>query len=160
MLLLRSVLFTIVVPGAVVVWLPFAFILSSATIAGIRWTPATYAAALLISIGAVVMLWCIGDFMIAGRGTLAPVDPPSLLVRNGLYRYVRNPMYCGVLLVLLGEVALFRSLALLMYTAVWFLVINLVIVFSEEPALRRRFDGSYEDYCRSVGRWWPRLRRQ
>ena len=160
MLLLRSLLFTIVVPGAVVLWLPFAFILSSATIARIAWTPVGYAAVLLISIGAAVMLWCIGDFMIAGLGTLAPIDPPTLLVRNGLYRYVRNPMYSGVLLVLLGEVALFRSLALLTYTAAWFVVINFVVVFSEEPTLRRRFDGSYEDYCRSVGRWWPRRRRQ
>ena len=157
-LLLRSLFFTIVVPGAVTVWLPFAFILSSSTIAGVSWTPLADASALLISIGAGVMLWCIWDFMVEGRGTLAPLDPPRLLVRNGLYRYVRNPMYTGVLLVLLGEAGLFRLFALLIYAAVWFVTISLVVVFSEEPGLRRRFDGPYDDYCRTAGRWWPRRR--
>ena len=98
MLLLRSLFFAIVVPGAVVVWLPLAFILSPSSIAGITWTPAAYAALMFISAGAAVLLWCIGDFIIEGRGTLAPIDPPTRLVRNGLYRYVRNPMYGGVLL--------------------------------------------------------------
>jgi protein-S-isoprenylcysteine O-methyltransferase Ste14 len=159
MLLLRSLFFAIVVPGAVVVWLPFALILPPSSIAGITWTPAAYAAAIFISTGAAVLFWCIGDFIVEGRGTLAPIDPPTRLVRNGLYQYVRNPMYGGVLLVLLGEAALFRSLSLLTYTAVWLSFINLVVVFSEEPALRRRFDGPYDDYCRSARRWWPRLLR-
>ncbi len=156
MLLLRSVVFTILVPGAVVVWLPFAFILPSSAISGLTWTPAAYGGLFLMSIGGAVMLWCIGDFMIAGGGTLAPFDPPTLLVGNGLYRYLRNPMYGGVLLVLLGEAAVFRSSGMLTYTGVWFVIINLVVVLYEEPTLRRRFGASYDRYCESVDRWWPR----
>lgn len=155
-LLLRSLLFTVAVPGAVVAWLPLAFILPPSPLATITWTPAAYAALLLLCVGIAVLLWCIVDFMVVGRGTLAPVDPPALLVHNGLYRYVRNPMYLGALLVLLGEVALFRSAPLLTYTVVWFAFVNLFVMFVEEPGLRRRFDGAYDEYCRRVGRWWPR----
>lgn len=156
LLFLRSLFFTILVPGAVVVWLPFSFILSPSAIEGIEWGPAAFGALAVIAAGAAVLLWCIGDFMIEGLGTLAPVDPPTRLVRNGLYRYLRNPMYAGVLLVLLGEAALFRSRDMLSYSAVWFVVINLFVMLYEEPALRARFDGPYEEYCQRVGRWWPR----
>jgi protein-S-isoprenylcysteine O-methyltransferase Ste14 len=83
------------------------------------------------------------------------MDPPKHLVVEGLYRYVRNPMYLGVLLLLLGETAFFQSSALLQYTVAWFIVVNLLVVFYEEPALRRRFGDSYERYVRSVHRWLP-----
>jgi protein-S-isoprenylcysteine O-methyltransferase Ste14 len=105
--------------------------------------------------GAAIVLRCIWDFAAKGRGTLAPVDPPKQLVVQGLYRYVRNPMYLGVLLVLLGETAFFGSPALLQYTLAWFFLVNLVVVLYEEPSLRNRFGDSYERYRRSVHRWLP-----
>jgi len=107
-------------------------------------------------VGATILIWCIADFARLGRGTLAPVDPPKALVIRGLYRYVRNPMYVGVVLVLLGESALFRSASLLLYTAVFFLIANLFVIVYEEPNLRARFGESYEHYRRSVARWIPR----
>ena len=74
---------------------------------------------------------------------------------TGLYRYVRNPMYLGVLLVLPGEALFFGSRDFLLYTVGWLLFVHLNVLFYEEPDLRRKFDGSYEDYRRSVRRWIP-----
>jgi len=109
-----------------------------------------------IALGASILIRCIVDFARVGRGTLAPVDPPLTLVIRGLYRYVRNPMYVGVVLVLLGESALFGSTSLLLYAALFFLLANLFVMVYEEPSLRARFGEPYEQYRRSVGRWIPR----
>jgi len=105
--------------------------------------------------GTAILLRCIRDFAVVGRGTLSPIDAPRKLVVAGLYRYVRNPMYVGVTMVLVGEVLFFKSLALLEYTVVWFGVVNLFVLFYEEPTLKRRFGESYDRYRRSVGRWIP-----
>jgi protein-S-isoprenylcysteine O-methyltransferase Ste14 len=106
-------------------------------------------------VGAAILLHCIRMFAWVGRGTLVPFDAPRKLVVQGLYRYVRNPMYVGVLLILLGEALLFESVALLEYAAGWFVVINLVVLLYEEPMLRSQFGESYERYRRAVGRWVP-----
>jgi len=87
------------------------------------------------------------------------VDPPKELVVQGLYRYVRNPMYVSVSTTLLGEALLLRSLALLLYWAIFFTAANLFVMLYEEPALRSQFGESYESYRREVGRWIPRRRR-
>jgi len=108
-----------------------------------------------MAVGAVILGWCVRDFATKGRGTLAPIDPPKQLVVQGLYRYVRNPMYLGVLLLLLGETAFFQSRALLQYTAAWFVIVNLFVLLYEEPSLRHQFGESYERYYRSVHRWLP-----
>ena len=85
----------------------------------------------------------------------APLDHPKTLVVRGFYRYVRNSMYVGVVLVLIGEVLLLRSVPLLWYSALWFAIINAVILLYEEPYLMERFGESYEHYRKSVGRWIP-----
>jgi protein-S-isoprenylcysteine O-methyltransferase Ste14 len=99
---------------------------------------------------------CIWEFARRGRGTLAPVDPPRTLVVQGLYRYVRNPMYLSVTMIVLGEALLTGSRALLAYWAVWFLAANLFVIGYEEPTLRRRFGPAYDRYRATVGRWVPR----
>jgi protein-S-isoprenylcysteine O-methyltransferase Ste14 len=109
----------------------------------------------LVGIGGVILLHCIGMFAWRGRGTLAPFHPPERLVIGGLYRYVRNPMYLGVLLMLLGEVLFLESTALAVYTVVWFGLINLFVTGYEEPVLRDNFGESYDRYCRAVHRWVP-----
>jgi protein-S-isoprenylcysteine O-methyltransferase Ste14 len=114
---------------------------------------------LLIAAGAALLIACIWEFARRGRGTLAPVDPPRELVVQGLYRYVRNPMYLSVSTIVLGEVLLTRSRALLLYWVVFFVAANLFVMLYEEPALRARFGASYEHYTRTVGRWVPRLPR-
>jgi protein-S-isoprenylcysteine O-methyltransferase Ste14 len=111
----------------------------------------------VIAAGATLLGACIWEFAQRGRGTLSPVDPPKQLVVQGLYRYVRNPMYLSVSTILLGAALLARSVALLGYWAVFFAAANLFVMLYEEPALRRQFGESYERYRQSVGRWIPRL---
>jgi protein-S-isoprenylcysteine O-methyltransferase Ste14 len=91
---------------------------------------------------------------------LSPADPPRELVVRGLYRYVRNPMYVSVSLIVLGEAVLAWSRPLLVYWAVWFVVVNIFVIGYEEPTLRRRFGEAYAQYTRQVGRWLPRRRRR
>jgi protein-S-isoprenylcysteine O-methyltransferase Ste14 len=155
MLALRSLFFAIVVPGTVAVLIPYLIVSrGGASIAG-PWTPLHLLSLVTMAVGAAILVRCIWDFAAKGRGTLAPIDPPKQLVVQGLYRYVRNPMYLGVLLLLLGQSAFFQSVALLQYTLAWFIVVNLIVVFYEEPSLRRRFGDSYERYFLSVHRWLP-----
>jgi len=152
-LVLRSIFFALLLPGTVTLLLPY-FILSPRVVP--HWDAIGLPGLVAILVGATILIWCIADFARVGRGTLAPVDPPKALVIRGLYRYVRNPMYVGLVLVLLGESALFRSTSLLLYAAVFFLIANLFVMVYEEPHLRARFGESYEHYRRSVGRWIPR----
>ena len=153
MLVLRSIFFALLLPGTVTLLLPY-LILSRRAVP--HWDAIGLPGLVVILVGATILIWCIADFARLGRGTLAPVDPPKALVIRGLYRYVRNPMYVGVVLVLLGESALFRSASLLLYTAVFFLIAHLFVMVYEEPNLRARFGESYEHYRRSVARWIPR----
>jgi len=113
---------------------------------------------LLVFLGAALLLACIFEFARSGRGTLSPVDPPSVLVVRGLYRYVRNPMYLSVTLIVWGEILLTRSAAMFGYWVVWFAAANLFVLGYEEPALRRQFGSAYERYAAAVGRWFPKFR--
>jgi protein-S-isoprenylcysteine O-methyltransferase Ste14 len=155
MLALRSLFFAIVVPGTVAVLIPYLIVSRGGAGIARPWTPLHFLSLVLMVVGAAILVRCVWDFAAKGRGTLAPMDPPKQLVVQGLYRYVRNPMYLGVLILLLGETAFFKSIALLQYTLAWFIVVNLFVVLYEEPSLRHRFGDSYERYLRSVHRWLP-----
>ena len=155
MLALRSLLYTIIIPGTVTVLIPYLIVSARGERIPQPWGPLQVVGLLAALLGAAILLRCIWEFMVTGRGTLAPVDPPTRLVVRGLYRYVRNPMYLGAFILLLGEAALFESAAVLQYAVAWFIIINLIVLFYEEPVLRRRFGESYERYVRSVNRWVP-----
>ena len=154
LLLLRSLFFTIVVPGTVTVLVPY-LILEDTGEGSVRWGWRAALALVPIALGAAVLLRSIWEFFRRGRGTLAPIDPPKELVVSGLYRYVRNPMYLGVLLILLGEALFFASRALLAYAAVWWLTVHLFVLVYEEPTLTGNFGDSYTRYRRAVRRWVP-----
>jgi protein-S-isoprenylcysteine O-methyltransferase Ste14 len=109
-----------------------------------------------ITLGVILLAACIWEFATRGRGTLSPLDPPRQLVVRGLYRYVRNPMYLSVTAIVLGEVLLTRSMALLIYWIVWFIAANIFVLLYEEPTLRNQFGPAYDAYCRDVGRWLPK----
>lgn len=111
-----------------------------------------------ILLGALILLWSIRHLTVVGKGTPAPFDPPKELVVRSLYRFVRNPMYIGDLLVLLGESLVFESAILLIYALVILCVCHLFVVMHEEPTLKRKFGESYERYCKAVPRWIPALR--
>jgi protein-S-isoprenylcysteine O-methyltransferase Ste14 len=154
-LALRSLLWTILLPGLFAGFLPWRYFGLSHVM--IDWgSPRHLLGLAAIGIGAVLLGTCIWEFARRGRGTLAPVDPPTKLVVQGLYRYVRNPMYLSVTVIVLGEVLLTGSKALLAYWAVWFVAANLFVIGYEEPTLRRRFGPDYERYSATVGRWLPR----
>ena len=84
--------------------------------------------------------------------------PTIKLVVRGLYQFMRNPIYVGLYLILFGEAILFMSAVLSVYSLLWLLALNLIVVFIEEPSLRRRFGESYDEYHKSVPRWIPQLR--
>ncbi len=152
LLFLKNLLFTIVVPGTVAIAVPvFAFSHPAAVEVSLN----SAAGALLLLIGASIYLWCLWDFASFGRGTPAPIDPPKQLVVRGLYRYTRNPMYVGVLLVIFGWAVLFESLDLGIYGLAVANCFHLFVVLYEEPHLKRVLGQSYEQYCSRVSRWLP-----
>ena len=112
--------------------------------------------ALLFTAGLVLVAWCIALFARVGQGTLAPWDPTRRLVVRGPYRHVRNPMISGVALMLAGEAAFTRSLALAAWLALFVAINHGYFLLSEEPGLVRRFGAEYERCRRAVPRWWPR----
>jgi protein-S-isoprenylcysteine O-methyltransferase Ste14 len=153
--ILKTILFTILVPGSVLVLIP-SWILGG--FSKPEKAPLTWLGLLLIVLGAAIYVRCAWEFAVRGLGTPAPIAPTKFLVTTALHHYVRNPMYIGVLGVLLGEAALFRALVLLTYAAFCFAAVYLFVIFYEEPTLRRQFGESYEEYRRSVPRWIPKLR--
>ena len=116
------------------------------------------AGAVLIGIGVALFVATLRRFAGEGQGTLAPWDPPRRLVVRGPYRYVRNPMISGVLMVLAGEALVLLSRAHFMWALVFFVINALYIPLLEEPMLAMRFGESYNEYCRHVPRLVPRLR--
>ena len=155
-LAVRSLFWVALFPGVVAGYVPWRFF----GLREARWDhlgPAQIVGLAGLTAGVLLELACVWEFAHTGRGTLSVVDPPRELVVRGLYRYVRNPMYLSVSLILLGEALAIGSKALLGYWLVFFLLANAFVIGYEEPNLRERFGESYERYVRSVGRWIPRV---
>jgi protein-S-isoprenylcysteine O-methyltransferase Ste14 len=150
-LFLKNLLFTVLIPGTVGVYIPLRLAGDWRAASARDWL---LAVPLLLG-GAFLYFWCLWNFAVTGRGTPAPIDPPKKLIVRGPHKYVRNPMYLGVLSVVFGWVVLFRSPEILSYAAVVALMFHLVVLVIEEPSLRRLFGAEYEEYCRSVRRWIP-----
>jgi protein-S-isoprenylcysteine O-methyltransferase Ste14 len=151
-LVVRNVVFTVVVPGVGAIVLPW-WILTS------RGSPPALAvpvASMVIAVGAALYITCLWLFARIGRGTPGPWDAPRRLVTAGPYRWVRNPIYLGALLVVVGEAWLFLAPALLAYAMVMALAVHLFVVGYEEPTLRRTFGDAYREYLATVPRWIPR----
>lgn len=153
---IRAALVALVVGGTLLVLVPGVLVRST----GGFWPepgPVAALGALLVLAGLVAVSWTIRDFAVTGRGTPNPLDPPRVLVTRGLYRRVRNPMALGFVTVLLGEAAVFGSIAMVVYALASLGAIHLLVVFHEEPANRRRFGAAFDAYCAKVPRWIPRL---
>ena len=112
------------------------------------------------ALGALLCLSCIGTFVVQGRGTPFPLDPPVVVVPTGPYRYVRNPMYIGGAAVLAGYGLFEGSVSVLMLSVGFLLIMHLFVVMLEEPGLEQRFGPSYAAYKQAVNRWLPRFPRQ
>ncbi|HKD88006.1 MAG TPA: isoprenylcysteine carboxylmethyltransferase family protein [Streptosporangiaceae bacterium] len=120
------------------------------------WGVARAAGVLLICAGLVPAVWSFISFFKAG-GTPVPVASPPRLVVTGFYRYVRNPIYVGILLILVGQSLLFGSRGLVEYTAVAWCIGAAAVHCYEEPRLTRNFGAEYQAYLRAVPAWIPRL---
>jgi protein-S-isoprenylcysteine O-methyltransferase Ste14 len=155
MIALKTLIFTILVPGTLLGLVPWLLL---------QWSGEAVMPSLSVWLigllpfcaGVILYLWCAGAFTFIGHGTPAPIDAPVFLVRSGPYRWVRNPMYLGVLSVFFGEAILFHSLLLAGCGLLIAVVVHLFVVYYEEPTLRRQFGESYETYLRTVPRWLPR----
>jgi protein-S-isoprenylcysteine O-methyltransferase Ste14 len=112
---------------------------------------------LAIGIGLVLTLWTVLAFVSIGKGTPAPFDPPKELVTEGLFKYVRNPMYIGAVVAMCGEAVLLESFAILFLAGLMWLLFHLFVVYYEEPRLKKTFGQSYEEYICTVPRWVPKI---
>jgi protein-S-isoprenylcysteine O-methyltransferase Ste14 len=156
--LVRAIAWATLFVGFVLVALP-ARVLSAAgvqppAVSG----PLQVAGAVVAVAGAVLALACILTFVVVGKGTPAPFDPPRRLVVAGPYRWMRNPMYAGGAMAMSGAALFYQSWALFAYVAAFLAVTHVFVVAYEEPTLRRLFDGDYEAYCARVPRWCLSLR--
>jgi protein-S-isoprenylcysteine O-methyltransferase Ste14 len=146
-LIVRNVLFTIVVPGAGGVYVPWLILT--------RHGASPYAVP-VIAAGVALYAWCVWAFAAIGRGTPGVWDAPRRVVAAGPYRWVRNPIYIAALIIVSGEAWLFGSVGVLVYAGVLAVAFHLLVTGYEEPRLRARFGGRYDDYRHTVSRWIPR----
>jgi non-heme chloroperoxidase len=114
------------------------------------------AALMTTAAGALITIACIWAFVVVGRGTPAPFDPPRRLVARGPYAVIRNPMYVGAALAMSGAAMYYGSWALMGYVGLFLLVTHLFVLIYEEPTLRATFGDAYAAYCADVGRWLPK----
>ena len=151
---LKSLLFLVLAPGMVAGYIPLALLPRGQQIeTGVL----AYFAFPLWLMGIMILLWCFWDFLVKGHGTPAPIDPPKELVITGLYNYVRNPMYVGVLIIIVGHFLWFKTFWMIIYAAVVFLAFYLFVTLYEEPYLKNTFGMAYENYIQKVPRWIPRI---
>jgi protein-S-isoprenylcysteine O-methyltransferase Ste14 len=155
MLWLRTVVFTILVPGTELVLIPLLVVYFDLG-PHLELGPVRYAGVVPLVAGLAIILRCFADFIRRGRGTPAIYDPPRELVVAGLYRYVRNPQYVGVVLVIVGEALLTEMAVLFGYAALMALAYHLFVRCYEEPTLGRLFGEPYARYRQVVPRWLPR----
>jgi protein-S-isoprenylcysteine O-methyltransferase Ste14 len=155
MILFKTIIFSILVPGTVVGLVPYLLLTRVTVLFPVALGLIRYSGIIPMIIGVVLYIVSATGFVEKGKGTPAPVDPPRLLVTSGPYRFTRNPMYLGGTLILLGEAVLFESAILLAYLLFICSAFSLFVVFYEEPHLRKVFGPAYEEYCRNVPRWLP-----
>ena len=147
----RAATYSVLFIGLLLVFLPGRILASTGII-----QPATIGAwqvvgMLLGASGGALALTCIVTFVVVGRGTPAPFDPPRQLVVQGPYRLIRNPMYVGAGLALAGAALFYQSIPLLGYAGLFLVITHLFVVSYEEPTLQRTFAGDYAAYCERVG---------
>ena len=153
-----SAVFLVLAPGTIAVYIPWTLTRWRLRPPPLGSSPLRIAAVMLIAVGLIGLLDSFRRFAVQGLGTPAPVYPTKTLVVSGLYRFVRNPMYCGVVAMILGQALLFGSSTLFLYGAVVWLAFHLFVLTYEEPRLRATYGARYEEFRAAVPLWLPRLR--
>ncbi len=152
---LKSFIFLVVAPCMVAGYIPLDLLRNGSRITT---GAVAYLALPLWLFGGMILLWSFWNFFKQGRGTPAPIDPPKELVAVGFYRFVRNPMYVGILAILIGYFLWFGFWNLLIYLVIIFLAFHTFVTLYEEPTLKKKFGLAYEDYCQRVPRWIPKFK--
>ena len=151
----KTLVFTVFVPGTVAGYVPWRLRQNAEPVTGAE----EWAATIVIAIGIAIYLHtAFWGFALIGGGTPAPIAPTQILVVRGLHRFVRNPMYIGVGLVIGGQALLFHSWHIAIYMVCMLLTAHLFVLFYEEPTLRKQFGEEYDRYRASVARWTPKVR--
>jgi protein-S-isoprenylcysteine O-methyltransferase Ste14 len=148
-MLWRALLAFLALPGVVAIAVP-AWIAAGRLRTGGRVEPVGI---LMLLAGFALLVWCVRDFYVAGRGTLAPWSPPRHLVTIGLYRFSRNPMYVAVALMLTGWALGFASWTLAIYAGFVIGAFHLRVIYGEEPWLARTHGAAWDEYRSRVPRW-------
>jgi protein-S-isoprenylcysteine O-methyltransferase Ste14 len=144
----RALFAFVALPGMVAFVIPIYWLRGSD-----HWRLEYPAALVVLALGVIGLLWCVRDFYVRGKGTLAPWSPPQNLVVVGLYRYSRNPMYVSVLLILIGWAISFGSSGLFAYAVCVAIAFHLRVVLGEEPWLAQKHGADWESYVQKVPRW-------
>jgi protein-S-isoprenylcysteine O-methyltransferase Ste14 len=153
--LLKTFVFTVFVPGTVAGYVPWRLRGNASPVTGAK----AWVAITMIVIGIAIYLYtAFWGFALISGGTPAPIAPTRILVVRGLHRYVRNPMYLGVALVIGGQAWLFHSGHIAIYMLCMLLIAHLFVLLYEEPTLSKQFREEYKRYRETVPRWIPRLR--
>ncbi len=158
LVLFRALTYATLFIGLLLVFVPDRILAPAGIVRPTDIGPIQIAAMLVVVAGAALAIASVLTFAFIGKGTPAPFDPPRKLVVAGPYRWVRNPMYIGAGLVLLGAAMFYQSIGLVLYAVAFWSASHLFVLFYEEPVLRRKFGADYEEYTRSRRRWMPRWR--
>ena len=151
---IKTGLFTLFVPAIVGVGIPQAMVVGDRVgVSGL--VVIRFVGGLFFVLGVIGYFWCAALFVRA-QGTPAPIFPTQSTVVSGPYRINRNPMYCSVLAAVFGQAVAYQYWVAAVYGAALAVGFHLFVVLYEERALRARFDGEYEEFCRRVPRWFPR----
>jgi protein-S-isoprenylcysteine O-methyltransferase Ste14 len=121
-----------------------------------EWAPV--AGIIAMALGAILVLLCVIVFIVRGRGTPAVFDPPTQFVAVGPYAYVRNPMYIGGFILIVGFGLYHSSVSILILSVILLIALHFFVLFVEEPNLERMFGKSYLEYKKNVNRWLPKLK--
>lgn len=154
-LIIRNLFYTFLQPGTVVGLIPYLIVRGRLEdVFNEKWSLLQNISLIAFVIGLIIMLWCIWDFANKGRGTISPADPTKQLITSGLYRYSRNPMYIGVIVMLVSEALFFNQLNLWIYMCLMIVAFNVFIRWHEEPRLEDNFGEEYITYMKKVRRWF------
>lgn len=110
------------------------------------------AGVLLIVLGLVLLVIAAGLFSRA-KTDLIPFRNVSALVTTGIYRYTRNPMYLGMVAILLGSAVASGASTALLIPPLFAVIIEMRFIRPEEAMLRDLFPAQYPAYCERVRRW-------
>lgn len=152
---LRATAYAIFILGVLLLYLPWQVLRLDTVIADSLGTICTYSGAIGFVIGAVLAFSGAYYLVRRGEGTPLPLDPPHRMVVAGPYAHIQHPIFLGVLAMAFGEALWFRSPSLIVYALLLTVLINLYVVYIEEPGLEKRFGQDYHAYRNAVPRWFP-----